>query len=376
MDRLLSPTALAFNGKRRSVGEAAMKPKMEFNTVSLAVIGVDIGKEVFHIVGLGVDGKIAFRKKIRRLGLKDAFEKLPPCIVGMEACLSAHFVSRTLRALGHEPRIIPAIYVKPFLKGQKNDYNDAEAIGEAALRPNLRVVQEKSQDQLDLQACHRVRSRLVSRRTATINQIRAFLIEQGIAVRTGPRALRNSLFVILESRKDEISPRMAKLILGLYQDWCCLDERIEAVTGEIEELSQAEATCQRLMSVPGVGPLISTGIVAAIGTGEAFERGRDFAAWLGLVPRQHSTGGRTILGRISKRGSKYLRTLLIQAAKVLLMRPHNWARYSFGEWLKTASERLHRNKLAVALANKLARIAWSVLRNDKAFDTHLETAAI
>src|SRR3954449_228682 len=134
--------------------------------------------------------------------------------------------------------------------------------------------------------------------------------------------------------------------------------------------------CQRLISVPGVGPLISTGIVAAIGSGEAFERGRDFAAWLGLVPRQHSTGGRSILCRISKRGSKYLRTLLIQAARVLLMRPHNWPRFSFGAWLKTASERLHRNKLAVALANKLARIAWSVLRHDKTFDTHLEAAAI
>ncbi len=353
-----------------------MKPKMEFDPASLAVIGVDIGKEIFHLVGLGVDGKIAFRKKVRRLGLKDAFEQLPPCIVGMEACLSAHFVSRVLRALGHEPRIIPAIYVKPFLKGQKNDYNDAEAIAEAALRPNLRVVREKSQDQLDLQACHRVRARLVSRRTATINQIRAFLIEQGIAVRAGPRALRNSLFAILENRKDEISRRMAGLILGLYEDWCGLDERIETVTGEIEKLSHAEATCQRLMSVPGIGPIISTGIVAAIGTGEAFERGRDFGAWLGLVPRQYSTGGRSILGRISKRGSKYLRTLLIQAAKVLLMRPHNWPRYSFGAWLQTASERLHRNKLAVALANKLARIAWSVLRNDKAFDTHLEGEAI
>jgi len=216
----------------------------------------------------------------------------------------------------------------------------------------------------------------VSRRTATINQIRAFLIEQGIAVRSGPRALRNSLFAILENRRDEISPRTAKLIRGLYEDWCCLDERIEAVTQDIEELSQAEPKCQRLMSVPGFGPLISTAVVAAISTGEAFERGRDFAAWLGLVPRQYSTGGRSILGRISKRGSKYLRTLLIQAAKVLLMRPHNWARYSFGAWLKIASERLHRNKLAVALANKLARIAWSVLRNDKAFDTHQEAVAI
>jgi transposase len=155
-----------------------------------------------------------------------------------------------------------------------------------------------------------------------------------------------------------------------------LDERIEAVTVEIEELGRAEPKCQRLMSVPGIGPLISTALVAAIDTGEAFDRGRDFGAWLGLVPRQYSTGGRSILGRISKRGSRYLRTLMIQAARVLLMRPHNWPRYSFGAWLKTASERLHRNKLAVALANKLARIAWSVLRNDKAFDTHLEAAAI
>lgn len=353
-----------------------MKQQTESNRASLAVIGIDIGKEVFHLVGFGVDGKIAFRRRIRRLGLKDAFEKLPPCVVGMEACLSAHFVSRTLRALGHEPRIIPAIYVKPFVKGQKNDYNDAEAIAEAALRPNLRFVQEKSQDQLDLQACHRVRSRLVSRRTGTINQIRAFLIEQGIAVRTGPRALRNSLFAILENRKDEISPRTVKLIRGLYEDWCCLDERIETVTAEIEELSRTESKCRRLMSVPGIGPLISTAVVAAIGTGEAFNRGRDFAAWLGLVPRQHSTGGRSVLGRISKRGSKYLRTLFIQAAKVLLMRPHNWPRYSFGSWLETASQRLHRNKLAVALANKLARVAWSVLYHDKAFDTHLQAAAI
>src|SRR6185369_2914038 len=263
---------------------AAMKAEKESNTASLTVIGIDIGKEVFHLVGIGVDGKIAFRRRIRRLGVKDALEKLPPCIVGMEACLSAHFVSRMLRALGYEPRIIPAIYVKPFLKGQKNDYNDAEAIAEAALRPNLRLVKEKSQDQLDLQACHRVRSRLVSHRTATINQIRAFLIEQGIAVRAGARALRNSLFAILENRKDEISPRTAKLILGLYEDWCHLDERIESVTEEIESLGKAEAKCQRLISVPGIGPLISTALVAAIGTGEAFDRGRDFGAWLGLVP--------------------------------------------------------------------------------------------
>jgi transposase len=245
------------------------------------------------------------------------------------------------------------------------------------LRPNLRTVREKTQDQLDLQACHRVRSRLVSRRTATINQIRAFLIEQGITVRAGARALYNSLFEILRNRDDEISPRMGQLIVGLYEDWLWLDERIETITKEIEEISQSEANCQRLMSIPGVGPLISTAMVAAIGTGEAFDRGRDFGAWLGLVPRQYSTGGKSILGRISKRGSRYLRTLFIQAANIILMRPHNWERYSFGAWLKEAATRLHRNKAATALANKLARIAWSVLRNDKIFDmSHSEVPAI
>jgi transposase len=281
----------------------------------------------------------------------------------MEACLSAHFVSRALRQLGHEPRIIPAIYVKPFVKGQKNDYNDAEAIAEASLRPNLRTVREATRS-----SDHRVRSRLVSRRTATINQIRAFLIEQGIAVRIGSRSLRNSLMAILKNRQDEISPRMSGLIVGLYEDWIALDERIDTIASEIEKISEKEANCQRLMSVPGIGPLISTAVVAAIGTGEAFERARDFGAWLGLVPRQYSTGGRSILGRISKRGSKYLRTLFIQAANVILMRPHNWERFSFGAWLLNAAPRLHRNKLATALANKLARITWSILRNEKTFD--------
>ena len=337
---------------------------------ALSSIGIDIGKDVFHLVGFDPAGKIVLRRKIKRLALVGELMKLPPCIIGMEACLSAHFVSRTARKLGHEPRIIPAIYVKPFLKGQKNDYNDAEAIAEAAVRPNLKFVTEKTQDQLDLQALHRVRSRLISRRTATINQIRAFLIEQGITVRTGVHALRNSLFPILQNRKDEISPRMNDLIVGLYGDWQGLDERIEAITNEIEMISKSEENCQRLMSVPGIGPIISTAVVAAIGTGEAFGRGRDFGAWIGLVPRQYSTGGKPILGRISKRGSKYLRTLFIQAAHVIMMRPHNWEKFSFGPWLTEAATRLHRNKLATALANKLARIAWSVLANKKAFDTN------
>lgn len=344
---------------------------------ALATVGVDIGKDVFHIVGFDPDGRVVLRRKIKRLALTATFKKLPRCVVGMEACLSAHFVSRTLRGLGFAPRIIPARYTKPFTKGQKNDYNDAEAIAEAALRPNLKVVPEKTQDQLDLQALHRVRSRLVSRRTATINQIRAFLIEQGITVRTGARALRNSLFAILRNREDEISPRMSDIIVGLYEDWLRLDERIESTTDEIELISKREDNCRRLMTIPGIGPMISTAMVAAVGTGDAFDRGRDFGAWLGLVPRQYSTGGKPILGRISKRGSRYLRSLFIQAAHIILMRPHNWQRFSFGPWLEQASQRMHKNKLAAALANKLARIAWSVLRNGQTFDTNrIEVTAV
>ena len=207
----------------------------------------------------------------------------------------------------------------------------------------------------------------MSRRTATINQIRAFLIEQGIAVRAGARALRKSLFVILDNRKDEISPRMAKLILGLYEDWCHLDERVETVTGEIEQLSHIEPKCQRLMSVPGIGPIISSATVAAIGAGDTFTKGRDFAAWLGLVPKQFSTGDRTVLGKISKRGNRYLRALFVQAAWVVLIRSKNWERYGLKPWIEAAKRRLHRNVLAIALANKLARIAWSVLAHGRSF---------
>jgi transposase len=357
-----------------SAGEAAMHAKKKGSTEELAVVGIDIGKETFHLVGFDRSGQLVMRKQIKRLALSATFEHLPRCVVGMEACLSAHFVSRTLRGMGFEPRIIPAIYVKPFNKGQKNDYNDAEAIAEAALRPNLRTVAEKDQDQLDLQALHRVRARLVSRRTATINQIRAFLIEQGITVRSGLRALKNSFEAILDQRREEISPRMRGILMGLYGDWLWLDRRIEDVLTEIEEISRTEENCANIMSIPGIGPMISTAMVAAIGKGEAFDRGRDFAAWVGLVPTQYSTGGRTILGRITKRGSRYLRMLFVQAAKVIMMRQHRWADFSFGPWLTGAVARTPRNKAAIAFANKIARTAWSVLHHGTRFDAKQDPA--
>jgi transposase len=238
----------------------------------------------------------------------------------------------------------------------------------------MRFVPTKSVEQLDLQALHRVRSRLVSQRTAVINQIRAFLLERGIAVRQRLRSLRQALPDILAQRTDVLTPRMTHLIEGLMQDWHHLDERIDAVTDEIGAVVAADEACQRLIGVPGVGPIIASAMVASIGNGAAFSRGRDFGAWLGLVPRQISTGDRTVLGRLSKRGNSYLRSLLIQAARVLLLWPAKWRQHSFGEWLIAASMRLHHNVLAAALANKLARIAWSVLSQNRTFEPR--TAAV
>jgi transposase len=289
-------------------------------------------------------------------------------LVGMEACVGAHHLSRKLNSLGHDARLMPAKYVRPYSKGQKNDFRDAEAIAEAVQRPTMKFVATKTAEQLDLQALHRVRERLVSQRTGIINQIRAFMLERGIAVRQGLRFLRAELPGILASRSDALSPRMVRAIEDLAADWRRLDERIEGLSTEIEALARKDAGCERLMSVPGIGPIISSATVAAIGTGEVFSKGRDFAAWLGLVPRQISTGDRTILGKISKRGNRYLRVLFVQAAWVVLIKPQSWERHGLKSWIEAAKKRLHRNVLAIALANKLARIAWAVLAKGRDFE--------
>jgi transposase len=263
---------------------------------------------------------------------------------------------------------MPAKYVRPYSKGQKNDFRDAEAIAEAVQRPTMKFVATKTVDQLDLQALHRVRERLVGQRTGIINQIRAFLLERGVAVRQGLRFLRAELPRILAAPAEVLSPRMVRTIEGLAEDWRRLDGRIDQLSDEITALAQQDVGCGRLMSMPGIGPIISSAMVAAIGTGEAFTKGRDFAAWLGLVPRQISTGDRTILGKISKRGNRYLRVLFVQAAWVVLIKPQSWERHGLKSWIEAAKKRLHRNVLAIALANKLARIAWSVLARGRVFE--------
>jgi transposase len=331
---------------------------------AIAVIGIDIGKNSFHVVGQDTRGQIVLRQKWSRHQIEARFANMPLCLIGMEACVGAHHLSRRLKTLGHDARLMPAKYVRPYSKGQKNDFRDAEAVQ----RPTMKFVATKTADQLDLQALHRVRERLVSQRTGIINQIRAFLLERGIAVRQGQRFLRAELPRILATPPDVLSPRMLRIIEDLAGDWRRLDERVEGLSNEIEAIARQDAGCERLMSVPGIGPMISSAMVAAIGAGDVFTKGRDFAAWLGLVPKQISTGDRTILGKISRRGNRYLRVLFVQAAWVVLIKPKIWERHGLKPWIEAARKRLHHNVLAIALANKLARIAWSVLARGRAFE--------
>jgi transposase len=339
-------------------------------TTPVSVIGIDIGKNSFHVVGQDRRGAIVLRQKWSRGQVEARLANIPPCLIGMEACVGAHHLSRKLQPLGHDARIMPAKYVRPYLKGQKNDFRDGEAIAEAVQRPTMKFVATKTADQLDLQALHRVRERLVSQRTGVTNEIRAFLLDRGIAVRQGLRHLRTELPRILATRTDVLSPRMLRLIEDLTSDWHYLNKRIEALSDEIEALARQESACDRLMTVPGIGPIVSSAMVAAIGTGDAFSKGRDFSAWLGLVPKQISTGDRTILGPISRRGNRYLRVLFVQAARVVLNKlgPKQWERYGLKAWIEAAKKRVHHNMLAIALANKLARIAWAVLNKRGVFE--------
>ncbi len=343
-------------------------------SAQIAVIGIDIGKNVFHLIGLDKSGAIVLKCKLSRSQLESRLANLPPCLIGMEACVGSHHLSRRLIALGHDARLMPAKYVKAFLKGNKNDYRDAEAIAEAVQRPTMRFVTVKTAEQLDLQALHRVRARLVGERTATVNEIRAFLLDRGIAVAQGIQRLRKALHDVLATHAGPLSLRMIHIIEALAADWRRLDERVGEVSTEIETLARKDAPCKRLMTVPGIGPLISSATVATIGGGDMFAKGRDFGAWLGMVPKQISTGGRPILGKISKRGNKYLRTLFVQAARVVLQKRVSWERYGLKSWIEAAARRLHRNKLAIALANKLARIAWAVLRYGRNFEVSHDDA--
>ena len=248
------------------------------DTVVACTIGIDTGKNTLHLIGLDDRGAIVLREKLTRGRIAARLANVPQCLIGIEAGMATHCVARELIALGHDVKQVPPVYAKSFRQGHKNDFRDAHAIAEAVQRPSTRCVPVKTDGQLDLQALHRVRSRLISERTAVINQIRSFLLERGIPVRQGLRFLRQQLPEILAKRIDVLSPRMIRIVEGLSCDWRRLDERIECVTEEIELLAHGTESCRQLMTIPGIGPIIASAMVAAIGNGAAFAKGRDFAA--------------------------------------------------------------------------------------------------
>ena len=321
-------------------------------------VGIDLGKTVFHLIVLGEAGKVLVRKKFTRRQLLTYTANQPTSLIGLEACSGAHFLGRALKKQGHDVRLIAAQFVKPFVKSNKNDFVDAEAIAEAVERKNMRFVPIKTDDQLDLQAIHRVRDRLISRRTAVINQLRAFLLERGLTFARTPAKLRNALPDILENPEVDLTSQMRNLINLLWAEWKAVEDQIEGLSRELERAG--DAGCTRLRQIPGIGPIVATAIVAAIGNGAAFRKGRDFATWLGVVPRQYSTGGKTKLLGISKRGNVYLRKVLIHGARAAVLRMKR-DRVLIGAWLDALDARAPKNIVVVAMANKLARIAWAVL---------------
>ena len=255
-------------------------------------VGIDLGKTTFHLVALGDNGKVLLKKKFTQKQLITFTANMQCSLIGMEACAGAHFLGRALRAQGHDVKLIPAQFVKPFVKSNKNDFLDAEAIAEAVDRQNMRFVPIKTDDQLDLQALHRVRDRLITRRTSVINQLRAFLLERGLVFAKSPAKLRERMPEILENAEEDLTPRMRNLLALLWNEWKDLEQQLVGLNLEVEQIASSDAACLRLRQIPGIGPLVATAIVASIGNGAAFHKGREFAAWMGLVPKQYSTGVR------------------------------------------------------------------------------------
>ena len=288
------------------------------------------------------------------------FQKLAPCLIGMEACGSAHYWARELEKMGHTVKLMAPQFVKPYVKSNKNDANDAEAICEAVARPTMRFVAIKTIEQQDIQAVHRIRSELVQQRTAKGNQIRGLLSEYGLVMGQRIEVLRKALPLLLEDAENGLTIDFRTLLEGLQQDLITLDERVDEMDKKIRLLASSNEDAKRLQQIPGIGPITATALICAIGDGKQFKRGRDLAAWLGLTPRQHSSGGKDRLLGISKRGDAYLRTLLIHGARSVLRVAGN-KEDPRSRWIQSLCGRRNKNIAAVALANKNARIVWALL---------------
>lgn len=322
-------------------------------------IGIDLAKNFFQLCAVDPNGKLVYNKTISRQKLAEHLVQTPPCEIILEACASAHYWSRVFTQMGHTVKIIHPQYVRPYVKTNKNDASDAEALCEAASRPSMRFVQGKTIEQQDAQLLHRVRQRLVSQRTALANQIRGLLGEYGLSLPQGIGHVRKQLPSILEDAENRLTDTAHQAFHCLYEELIDLDKRVSLITRQIQQLSNQQADCLRFMSAPGIGSIIATALFAVMGNPLHYRNGREFSAFLGLVPRQYSSGGKAKLGSISKRGDPHTRSVLVMGAQSALYRMHN-RQDRLSRWACRLKERKGTNVAAVALANKLARICWAM----------------
>ncbi|WP_027796000.1 IS110 family RNA-guided transposase [Paraburkholderia acidipaludis] len=330
----------------------------------VTLIGIDLGKHVFHLHAQDAKGHEVFRKKLSRTQLLPFFSNLKAVTVVMEACAGSHWLARKLNELGHVARLVSPQYVRPFVKSNKNDYIDAEAICEAASRPAMRFVEPRTEAQQLLVALHRAREGLVTERTATINRIHGILLEFGIVVplsRATLRRLPDALAL------HDLPPRLVQLIDRLHSHYRYLDQQVDDIERDLTSQLREDENAARLLSIPGIGAITASLLASEVGNVAQFDGGRNFAASIGLVPRQHSTGGRSVLCGISKRGDKHLRHLLVQGARAVIQRAEQRTD-RLGAWIRSMLTRRHANVVACAVANKLARIAWAVLTKHAAYD--------
>jgi transposase len=330
--------------------------------MNITIVGLDLAKNVFHVVGLDEHGHEQLKKRLSRGQVLKCFANLPACVVGMEACASSHYFARAVKQHGHEVKLIPPQYVKAYLRGQKNDTNDARAIAEAARVPGMRCVTAKTVEQQDVQSLVRLREGAINARTAAVNRIRGLLGEYGIVMNPGINALRRTLPEVLEDASNGLTDLMRRLLSQERQHLLELDAHLAALTAELTAVSKQDDRVQRLQTAPGFGPIVASVFASVLGDGKQFRCGREASASVGLVPRQHSSGGKTVLLGISKRGDRYLRSLLIHGARAVANAAQD-KDDPLSRWINRRRNTRGMNKATVALANKLARIGWAILRH-------------
>lgn len=338
--------------------------------MNVTTIGIDLAKNLFQVHGVDSQGRKVLGRQLRRDQMLAFFVKLQPCLIGMEACSGAHHWARRLLAQGHQVRLMPPQFVKPYVKTNKNDAADAEAICEAVGRPNMRFVPVKSPEQQAVLAVHRARQAMVKARTAQANHLRGLLAEFGIVLPQGIKKIPQRVPAVLEEARDELPGSLPALVLQLLDHFKHLDRRVQELENQIKLWHRQSPLSRRLEKVPGIGALTASALVASVADARQFKNARQMAAWLGVVPAQHSSGGKTQLLGISKRGDPYLRTLLIHGARAVIRQATAPSRALVDDWLQGLLSRRNKNVATVALANRNARIVWALLARDRSYEPH------